>query len=609
MSAMPPITADPPATGTARILVAEDSALMSAVLEGELDREGHRVEIVPDGRAALDAVLGAQPPDLLITDGDMPRMGGIDLCRRLRRRGRTLPIIFLTASATQLAEALDAGADDFVRKPFEPAELTARVRAALRTGRLATQLAAERDRSAALMSSLQDGLLVMDETGLILEANQRMSSLTGLGRDALVGMRPPFHFWPVELADEYSTALLRAIARGGSSEADREYRAADGRLIDVIVSLARVRGDLDGSGNAVYVSTVKDVTERRASERALRESEARHRALAREQARLSRVAATVAASDDSDEVFALVAREVASLLGGHAGGVTRFEGESAILVGSWATVDGLRLPVGSRFSLAGASATARVRDEGRAVRIDDYSALRDEVPGRLSTAHFSSVAAPVRVGGRLWGTVGAISTRRGGFAPGAEARLDQFAALVGVAVTGADARAELALQALTDPLTGLANRRAFAERFDSEVAAARELSGPLSVIMLDLDHFKLVNDRHGHGVGDTVLRELARRMTAGRRDEDLVARIGGEEFAVILPGAGRSVARAVAEQIRAAVRECEFPVAGTCTISCGVAHWEAGDDPAALMRRADANLYRAKVEGRDRVIAEGDPPA
>ena len=604
---MPSGIADPPAAGAARILVAEDSALMSAVLKGELDREGHLVDIVADGRSALDAVLGPHPPDLLITDGDMPQMGGIDLCRDLRRRGRTLPIIFLTAGATQLSAALDAGADDFVRKPFEPAELSARVRAALRAGLLASQLEAERDRSAALMGSLQDGLIVMDGTGRIVDANARMSAITGLPRGALVGMRPPFSFWPDRHADGYMRALLRAIARGAASEADREYRSTDGRVLDVIVNLARVRGDAGRTAQVVYVSTVKDVTERRASERALRESEARHRALAREQARLSRVAATVAASDDPDEVFALVAREVAGLLGGHAGGVARFDGDAAVLVGSWASLDELRLPVGSRFHLAGASATARVRAEGRAVRIDDYSALGGEIPAILATAHLSSVAAPVRVGGRLWGTVGAISTRRGGFSAGAETRLEQFATLVGVAVTGADARAELALQALTDPLTGLANRRAFTERFEGEVTAARELSGPLSLIMLDLDHFKAVNDRHGHEVGDTVLRELARRMTSGRRDEDLVARTGGEEFAVILPGACRGPALAVAERIRVAVREREFPVAGALTISCGVAHWEAGDDPASLMRRADANLYRAKAAGRDRVIAEGEP--
>ena len=94
-------------------------------------------------------MLGNDPPDLLITDGDMPEMGGLELCRRLRAQGASLPVIFITASADQLVDALDAGADDFVRKPFEPAELAARVRAALRARHLAGQLAAERAAAAA----------------------------------------------------------------------------------------------------------------------------------------------------------------------------------------------------------------------------------------------------------------------------------------------------------------------------------------------------------------------------------------------------------------------------------------------------------------------------
>ena len=127
---------------------------MSALLRDELNRDAHHVDVVPNGRDALDIVLGNDPPDLLITDGDMPEMGGLELCRRLRAQGASLPVIFITASADQLVDALDAGADDFVRKPFEPAELAARVRAALRARHLAGQLAAERDRTAIVSDTM-----------------------------------------------------------------------------------------------------------------------------------------------------------------------------------------------------------------------------------------------------------------------------------------------------------------------------------------------------------------------------------------------------------------------------------------------------------------------
>jgi diguanylate cyclase (GGDEF)-like protein len=126
--------------------------------------------------------------------------------------------------------------------------------------------------------------------------------------------------------------------------------------------------------------------------------------------------------------------------------------------------------------------------------------------------------------------------------------------------------------------------------------------------MIDLDHFKRVNDTHGHQVGDEVLREVARRLQACRRREDVVARMGGEELAWLLPGADAAQGLAAAERLRRDIRLLPFDTAGRQTASIGVA--VHGDDgPAGLVRRADLALYRAKSGGRDACVGAWQPPA
>lgn len=587
-------------TAPRRILVAEDSAMMAAVIADALAGAGYEVARVADGRAAMDAVAGPAPPDLLLTDGQMPQLDGLALCAALRARGFTLPIIVLTSDAGQLRPALDAGADDFVRKPFVPTELLARVRSALRTGDLTAELSGERDRYAALMGALRDGVMVFDGDGRIVDTNPRLGQIAGVPHAALVGAEPPFPFWPPEHAADYEATFRAALGAGDRTETDRVYLAR-GRRVDVIVSLAPVG---NRGGQPMFVSTVKDVTARRTAERALRVSEARHRALADEQACLGRVAASVASSASPRAVFDLVAKEVATLLGAEAGGVTRYETDSAVLVGRWSEIPDLRLEVGARLPIDGDGATARVLADGAAVRIDDYERFPDAWLSRPASLHMSAVAAPVRVAGQIWGNVGVVSRRRAAFAPGSEHRLEEFAELVGVAVTGAHARAELARQALTDPLTGVMNRRGFSEALDAKARAADQGGGAPALVMLDVDHFKRVNDLHGHSAGDAVLCELAARLEGCRHEGDLLARVGGEEFALLLTDTDAAGAGAGAERLRAAVASRPFAGVGPCTISLGVAVWRAGDDADALMRRADAALYRAKEGGRDRVAFE-----
>ncbi|PYG02781.1 diguanylate cyclase (GGDEF)-like protein [Thioalkalivibrio sp. ALE21] len=160
--------------------------------------------------------------------------------------------------------------------------------------------------------------------------------------------------------------------------------------------------------------------------------------------------------------------------------------------------------------------------------------------------------------------------------------------------------------ATTDPLTGLANRRAAEAGLEREIAYARGYGQPMSVIIADLDHFKDVNDTHGHAHGDRVLREVTARLQARVRDSDLTARWGGEELLVVAPGIDLREATALAERCRRAL--AEEPVAGLgITATLGVAEFTPEDDRDSLLARADRQLYAGKAAGRNRVVPPPDP--
>jgi diguanylate cyclase (GGDEF)-like protein len=159
------------------------------------------------------------------------------------------------------------------------------------------------------------------------------------------------------------------------------------------------------------------------------------------------------------------------------------------------------------------------------------------------------------------------------------------------------------LLASTDELTGIANRRAFMSQLDREIAGAAEFGWPLAVAMFDVDHFKLVNDCYGHAVGDRVLQLIAARAASVVRGGDLVGRLGGEEFGILMPGATLEEAAHVAERLREAmetVAELDESLPGV-TISIGIAAREGQRSAKELLAAADVALYAAKDEGRNRV--------
>jgi len=157
-------------------------------------------------------------------------------------------------------------------------------------------------------------------------------------------------------------------------------------------------------------------------------------------------------------------------------------------------------------------------------------------------------------------------------------------------------------QALTDPLTGIGNRRKFDQELGRRFAQWRRGGPPLSLLLVDVDHFKHVNDAHGHSAGDVVLHEVAQMIADCVRDMDLVARYGGEEFGVILPGTTREEGQPVAERVRCAIAGHNFRYGAQdlkITVSAGLAEAVLINDAEVLVTRADLALYSAKDAGRD----------
>jgi diguanylate cyclase (GGDEF)-like protein len=162
---------------------------------------------------------------------------------------------------------------------------------------------------------------------------------------------------------------------------------------------------------------------------------------------------------------------------------------------------------------------------------------------------------------------------------------------------------EATLLASTDELTGLANRRAFMRQLEREIRGAAEFGWPLAVAIFDVDYFKEVNDRHGHAVGDKVLQLLASRAAGAVRGGDLVGRLGGEEFGILMPGATAEDAALVAERLRRAIeapRSCDQGLP-RITVSIGIALRENKREASVLLAAADTALYAAKSAGRNQV--------
>ena len=434
-------------------------------------------------------------------------------------------------------------------------------------------------------------MLEDDGEGLrVAELNAAAERLFGLTRGRAIGM--PADELPMGIVGGRLGDAYAAVVAGNEPLEGRVEITAPGAEGLVL----RQRAVRVGRGVAV---TVRDLTLQRDVDENLRRQLHENRRLAEEQAALRRVATAVASEDEPSGVFSLVAEEVARLLEMDAAMVCRFAAEWATVVGAFGRGGA---EVGLTAPLTGEGVLATVSATRRAARVDSYRALArrldDESPP-IPAGFRAGVGVPIRVGSSVWGAVLAVQVEDRPIPPDAEGRLLGFGDLIGLAIANADARRRLAEEATTDSLTGLANHRSFHERLQGSVSLNRRHGRPLSLVVLDIDFFKRVNDEHGHQAGDRVLIEVAERLLRQARSGELLARVGGEEFGWLLPEANAAGALAAAERARQAIASRPFAGVGSLTISAGVAELAPDETPGDLYRRADEALYEAKTAGRD----------
>jgi diguanylate cyclase (GGDEF)-like protein len=323
-----------------------------------------------------------------------------------------------------------------------------------------------------------------------------------------------------------------------------------------------------------------------------------------QQAALRELAVAVAEMRAPEVIYELVAKEAAAVAGVDSGAVVRFRVDGvAEVVGTWRMGSS---QIGSLLPLDGTEGVAIVARTGRSARTNgaeppngpEPSAQKPAIPVSLA----GGVAVPIRVRRELWGSLLVVGHPGKKLPPDIEERLGIFADLAGLAITNADTSAHLLAQATSDPLTGLLNHRAFQQRVENEVRRAQRYERPLALVLLDLDHFKSINDAYGHQAGDAALMQAAHLLEEGARAGDVLGRIGGDEFALLLPETLAEGACAIAQRIAAEFRAAPVGVASHLTMSAGVCDLTQAKESRELLQLADGALYWAKNQGRDNVV-------
>lgn len=545
-----------------RILLADDSVAVGNYISDLLRGNGHTVIVVQSGEAAIEAFHASQP-ELILMDIEMPGMGGLEAIRRIRKTLLPvhIPIIVITSHASEAAllDTFMAGADDYLSKPIEPLQLDIRIQAMMRI------VSAQRS-TAALVDNVMEGIIRIDRVGRITAFNKAAETIFGYAPSEVLGQNVKM-LMPTPDRERHDEYIGNYVATGEPKIIGKGREVVGLRKNGEVFPMHLGVSEAATPDDRFFIGVVRDLT----IEKALR-------------AKLA----------ESRNFLADVIENIPSITY-----VKNRQGRNLLVNKKYEAVTGK-----SREQVLGKlDSEIYAPGDAEAYRAADLQVMRSgqvlEVEESLSTAEgekfFLSVKFPTRnPAGDITGICG-ISTDI--------TQLKHY-------------QRELERLSQYDELTGLFNRRHFMSLARYALSRSARYGGDLSLLMLDIDHFKQVNDDHGHRAGDLVLAALSQEIRQALRETDIPGRLGGEEFAVLLPETGAAQAQEVAERLRKAIAAKPIGMGGemqlACTISIGIATKREGlaNDLESLLQRADSALYAAKNAGRNQVVsADSDRPA
>lgn len=534
------------------ILLADDCTLTTDAIGEQLRALGHTVTVAESGEAAVE-IYRSKPIELILMDLAMPGQGGLAAIRAIREIAPTrwTPILVITSKLNfeDLRESFVAGADDYINKPVRLCHLEVRIHQMMR-------IVAMQQSSNALIEHAIEGIVRIDCSVVIKLFNQAAERIFGYAGSEVVGqnlrmlMPAPYRGAHDHYVQHYLTS-----GEAGSIGYGREVHGQrkNGEIFPMYLGVSQVE-TLD---DHFFVGLIRDLSVERELRSQLLES-------LRFLADLIENSAAATFVKDSQGRYRLVNKKYEEIIG---------RAREEVL----GRTDAELFAAGDRHLSGGDDENVIVSGRG--------GENQESIEFADGTRHYLSVRFPTSDGGGdingLCGMATEITELKR-----TQAQLERFSQY--------------------DDLTGLLNRRQFLVLARNEIYRSSRYQGSLAMLMLDLDYFKQINDRHGHPAGDAVLRTTGALVHDSLRSHDLAGRLGGEEFAILLAEVSPVGALAAAEQLRCRFERQAFEIGAErplqCTLSIGVAHLSATHSGVeALLHDADLGLYRAKQGGRNRV--------
>ena len=518
-----------------------------------------------NGAEGLDA-WRQHKPDIVITDIRMPVMDGLTMLQEIRSGDRTVPVIILSAfeEPEYLKRSIDLGVSGYVVKPVDVGRFTEVLLKCAQTLQVEdklvqthTALRKQNEFTQATLDGQSAHICVLNSQGVIVNTNRAWDNFAVANNAAPGSCCVGSNYLDAlnvclvaanedRVGIEEFHASINAVLTGTMPQFDMEYDCSSpGKELWFI---CRANPFIVADKSFVVISH-EDITPRKLAEKSLRERNKE----------LNCLYSIIAMSNVPDLAFDELLKKAV-----------------------------MRIPPAWQFP----DITVACIEIGRRI----FQAGRfKETPWMLSNE--------IIVKDNKVGTVKVCYLEERAFLPDEFALLNAIAENLSLIVLRDLDNETISRIAVTDELTGLNNRRFFNESFAKAVSAARRHKQPLSLISIDLDHFKQVNDSFGHMMGDLVLKEFSTQLKMMVRAEDIACRLGGEEFMILLPNTTCEDSVTLAERMRSSIEQYPRITTPAVTASFGVAQLQAGEDEDAMMSRVDAALYQAKHEGRNRVIA------